>query len=46
MFINAENINKARSNIKLNHRNIRPYRVEEVLSSLVYKLELPTLMRI
>ena len=46
MFINAENINKTRSNIKLDHRNIGLYKVEKMLSPLVYKLELLILMRI
>ena len=46
MFINTKNINKARSSIKLNYRNIRLYKVKEILLSLVYKLELSALMRI
>ena len=46
MFINIKNINRARSSIKLDHRNIRPYRVKKVLSPLVYNLELLILVRI
>ena len=46
MFINVKNINKTRPSVKLDHRNIRPYRVKKVLSSLVYKLELPASVRI
>ena len=46
VFINVKNINRARSNVKLDHRNIGPYRVEEVLSSLVCKLELLVSVRI
>ena len=46
VFINAENINRARPNIKLDHRNIGFYKVKEVLLSLVYKLKLLALVRI
>ena len=46
VFINTKNINRARSSVKLDYRNIRPYKVKEMLSSLIYKLELPALMRI
>ena len=46
MFINTENINKARPSIKLDYRNIRPYKVEEVLLSLVYELKLLLSVRI
>ena len=33
MFINIKNINKVRSSIKLDHRNIRAYKVEYVENS-------------
>ena len=46
VFINIKNINKTRPNMKLDHRNIRPYKVKEILLSLVYKLELLALVRI
>ena len=46
MFINIKNINKTRPSVKLDYRNIKPYRVEKILSSLIYKLELLILMRI
>ena len=46
MFINTKNINRTRSNMKLDHRNIRFYKVEKVLAPLIYKLELLILMRI
>ena len=46
MFINIKNINKARPSMKLDHRNIRLYKVKEVLLSLIYKLELLVLVRI
>ena len=46
VFLNAENINRARPSVKLDDRNIGPYRVERVLSPLVCKLELPAAMRI
>ena len=46
MFINTKNINKTRPSMKLNYRNIGPYRVKEVLSPLGYKLELLILVRI
>ena len=46
MYINIKNINKARPSVKLDYRNIRPYRMEEVLSPLVYKLKLLILVRI
>ena len=46
MFINIKNINKTRPSVKLNHRNIRLYKVKEILLSLIYKLELLILVRI
>ena len=46
MFINAENINKTRSSIKLDYRNIGSYRVKEMLLPLIYKLKLLVLVRI
>ena len=46
MFINTKNINTTRPNMKLDHRNIGFYKVEEVLLLLIYKLKLLILMRI
>ena len=46
VFINTKIINKTRSNVKLDYRNIGPYKVEEILSSLIYKLKLLVLIRI
>ena len=46
VFLNAADINRARPSVKLDDKQVGPYRVSRVLSPLVCVLDLPTSMRI